>query len=112
MRKPGVAVLLLVAFATSAGAAKPYKMTGNLQGTGDSEEFKIELKSDKVEIDFDWSVYSRFWVKVYDKKREQIGDFDLKEGDVIVLKGGGVFYLVVYSKFGGGQWIAWWEDWD
>jgi len=112
MRKPGFVVLLLIAFATSAGAAKAYKMTGNLEGTGDSREFKIELKSDKVEVDFDWSVYSKFWVKVYDKDRNQIGDFDLKDSDVIVLKGGGLFYIVVYSKFGGGQWMAWWEDWD
>jgi hypothetical protein len=48
----GVALAFAVITASAAGA-KAYKIEGNLQGTGDSQEFKIELKSDKAEMDFD-----------------------------------------------------------
>jgi hypothetical protein len=105
-------IMAVSALATGALAAKFYKMEGALEGAGDSQEFKIELKSDKVEVDFDWSVYSKFSVRVYDANHEQIAEFNLKDKGIIIIKGGGVFYVEVYSKFGGGPWFARWQDWD
>ncbi len=48
-----------------------------------------------------------FWVRVIGEDGVEIlGDFDLKNGEIIQLMGGGTYYLKVYSKEGAGNWSA------
>lgn len=84
---------------------------GYLDGIGDSCEWNIVAVDDYFEVVFD---YPRgevdFWVEVVgDDHLTILGDFDLDDGSIIKLKGGGVFWLTIYSNTGeSGSWSATW----
>lgn len=80
--------------------------TGALRGVNDSNKFDIFAESDEIEITFDWPDEAYFHVKVLGMAGDELGDFDLSEGEVIELTGGGKFTLIVYSRGGDGPWTA------
>jgi hypothetical protein len=81
---------------------------GSLSGTGDFKTFIVNAKDDYVEVSFSYPKGAvDFWVRVIGEDGiEVMGDFDLDNGEVIQLVGGGTFYLKVYSKDGAGDWSA------
>jgi len=89
---------------TSGNAANGY-----LTGPGDSCSFTINAGSKTyVEVPFTYPKGSvDFWVEVVGQDGYTVlGDFDLDNGEVIQLSGGGTFYVTVYSKMGAGNWSA------
>jgi hypothetical protein len=79
---------------------------GKLRGTHDSNKFDLFLEPDYVEVEFDYPSDAKFFVKVLGKTGDELGEFDLSEGEVIELSGGGKFSLIVHSQGGGGAWSA------
>jgi len=89
---------------TKVGNTTTY--AGVLRGVNDSNKFDVFTEKDKLEVEFDWPDDSSYYVKVLGTTGNELGDFDLAEGKVIELTGGGKFSLVVYSKKGEGPWTA------
>jgi hypothetical protein len=83
---------------------------GKLRGTNDSNEFDVFLDSTYVEVTFDYPSGSQFYVKVLGKSGNELGEFDLSEGEIIELSGGGKFTLIVHSVGGSGAWSATYTD--
>ena len=83
---------------------------GKLRGTNDSNKFDVVLDSTYVEVEFDYPSDSLFYVKVLGKSGNELGEFDLAEGEIIELSGGGKFSLIVHSVGGGGAWSATYTD--
>lgn len=84
-----------------------YRRGGTLRGKGDADSFEVNAKYDQVDVVFVWPEgQTDFWVKVYGEKGDELGDFDLDEGEIIQLLNGGKFTVEVYSKGGGGSWSA------
>ena len=80
---------------------------GTLRAPGDTHTFTVDAGSDElVELLFTYPKGSAdFWVKVVDEDQTTVlGDFDLDNGVIIQLIGGGVFYISVYSRGGAGDW--------
>jgi hypothetical protein len=91
------------------GPMMPGGMTegGYLSGPGASYTFTVNAGSvDYLEVPFTYPKGSvDFWVKVVGQDGYTVlGDFDLDNGEVIQLSGGGTFYVTVYSKMGAGNW--------
>lgn len=84
--------------------------SGVLRGVNDSNKFDVFAESDKIEVEFDWPDNASFHVKVLGMAGDELGDFDLSEGEIIELTGGGKFSLIVYSKSGDGPWSATYTD--
>jgi hypothetical protein len=83
--------------------------SGYLSGPGASYTFTINAGSVQyLEVPFTYPVGSvDFWVKVVGQDGYTVlGDFDLDNGEIIQLSGGGTFYLTIYSKMGAGNWNA------
>jgi len=83
--------------------------SGYLSGPGASYTFVINAGSNNyLEVPFTYPKGSvKFWVKVIGQDGTSVlGDFDLDNGEIIQLSGGGTFYLTVYSKMGAGNWSA------
>ena len=61
-----------------------------------------------VEVPFSYPVGQvDFWVKVVGQDGYTVlGNFDLDNGEIIQLMGGGTFYLTIYSNRGSGYWNA------
>jgi hypothetical protein len=94
-----------------ADTVEKYELSGALGGKGDKEAFEIDARHDEVEVVFEWPEGDvDFWVKVYGKDGGELGDFDLDNGDIIQLFGGGRFTLEIYSREGRGAWRATYED--
>jgi len=88
-----------------------YLREGLLDGTGDSDRFGVTARRKRVDITFTWPKgEADFWVKVYGREDNELGDFDLDEGEIIQLLGGGKFTVEVYSRRGGGRWRAAYRD--
>lgn len=85
-------------------------LAGSLRGTNDSNKFDVFAESDFIEVDFDYPSDAQVYVKVLGKTGDELGEFDLSEGDVIELTGGGKFSLIVHSRGGGGAWSATYTD--
>lgn len=83
---------------------------GKLRGTHDSNKFDVFAESDFIEVDFDYPSDAQVYVKVLGKTGNELGEFDLSEGDVVELTGGGKFSLIVHSRGGGGPWSATYTD--
>jgi transglutaminase-like putative cysteine protease len=101
------AVVLL--FLSFTGLCLAFTEAGILKGPGDSYTFAIDAGNDTyLEIPFTYPKGSvNFWVKVVGQDGSTvIGDFDLDNGEIINLNGGGQFYLTIYSKGGSGRWSA------
>ncbi len=97
-------IVFLAAINASAATEKGY-----LSGPGASYTFVVNAGSvSYVEVDFSWPKGAAdFWVKVVGQDgRTVLGNFDLDNGEIIQLSGGGTFYLTVYSNRGAGNWSA------
>jgi hypothetical protein len=93
---------------TTAGDEITYK--GALRGVNDSNKFDIFAQSEHIEVEFDWPSDASFHVKVLGMAGDELGDFDLSQGEIIELTGGGKFTLIVYSRSGDGAWSATYTD--
>jgi len=83
--------------------------SGYLAGPGASYTFTINAGDiTYLEVPFTYPVGSvDFWVKVVGQDGYTVlGDFDLDNGEIIQLSGGGTFYVTIYSKMGAGNWSA------
>lgn len=82
--------------------------TGYLSGPGEFRTFIVNAKINYVEVTFSYPKGATdFWVKVIGEDGiEVLGDFDLDNGEIIQLTGGGIFYLKIYSRAGAGNWSA------
>ena len=95
--------------ATTFDTGGKHVETGILSGTDDSYDFTIDAGfDDYVEVYFTWPRgEADVWVKVVGEDGyTELGDFDLDEGEIIQLMGGGLFHLTVYSKDGAATWSA------
>jgi serine/threonine protein kinase len=113
-----MSIMLLIGYGSvkmCGGPATPLTTTGyfveegTLSGTGDTYDFTINAGPYQyVEVYFTWPRgLADVWVKVVGEDGFTVlGDFDLDEGEIIQLMGGGVFYLTVYSKEGAATWSA------
>lgn len=97
-------IALLISIATAGWCGDSF--SGELSGTGEAEEFEVVADYSPYEIEFRTPVECSFWVTVFDEKRDEIGDFNLIDGNIIRLTGGGSFYLRVRSERGSGVWYA------
>jgi hypothetical protein len=82
--------------------------TGFLEGSGDFTTFIVNAHVDYVEVSFTYPAgMVDFWVTVLGEDgTSELGNFDLDEGEIIQLVGGGVFYVKIYSREGAGEWSA------
>lgn len=107
---------LLVFVATLMAAAAAYGIDGYVTGyitdNTDEDEFALLADSSLIEVDFDYPDGAQFWVTVYGRNHNELGEFDLTEGSTIELTGTGLFFLEVFSTSGYGEWSAEWEDTD
>ncbi len=82
---------------------------GYLAGPGASYTFTVNAGSvTYLEVPFTYPAGSvDFWVKVVGQDGYTVlGDFDLDNGEIIQLSGGGTFYVTIYSNSGAGNWSA------
>jgi len=100
--------LLLLAPAVSFAANDVIlqKVEGYLSDTYEKDSFTIYCENDKQSLIFDWNKDADVWVKVYGETGKLLGDFQLSEGEEIILTGGGKFNCKVYSEDGAGFWSA------
>lgn len=101
-----LALMLMAPVTSFAGDILLQKIEGYLSDTYEKDVFTIYCQNDKQSILFDWNQDSDFWVKVFGETGKLLGDFQLSEGDEIILTGGGKFKLQVYSEDGSGFWSA------
>lgn len=88
-----------------------YRIGDTLSGAGDSDSFDVIAQYDQVDVAFAWPEgQADFWVKVYGEEGDELGDFDLDNGEIIQLLNGGKFTLRIYSKSGSGSWSATYEN--
>jgi hypothetical protein len=80
---------------------------GYLDDVGDADHFTINVSSDELDVTFSYPDGAVFSVLVLGKTGKNLGYFDLTEGEVISLTGGGKFTLVIISHVGDGKWSAW-----
>jgi len=100
------AALMLALVAVSAASFADTR-SGSLKAPGDSHNFNVDAGTDDlVELYFTYPKGAvDFWVKVVGEDRTTVlGDFDLDNGVIIQLIGGGMFYISVYSRDGAGSW--------
>jgi len=95
---------------TKATSGDTTTFTGILRGANDSNKFDVFAESDLIEVEFVWPDETFFHVKVLGMSGDELGDFDLSEGEIIELTGGGKFSLIVYSRSGDGAWTATYTD--
>jgi hypothetical protein len=83
---------------------------GYLTGPGDSCTWSIYAYSNYLEVPFTYPKGSvDFWVEIVGQDGYTVlGNFDLDNGEIIQLSGGGTFYLTIYSNYGSGKWNASW----
>jgi hypothetical protein len=101
----------------TGGGSGTCNVTGNaangyLTGPGDSCKFTINAGSNKyIEVPFTYPKGSvDFWVEVVGQDGYSVlGNFDLDNGEVIQLSGGGIFYMTIYSNNGAGNWSCYWK---
>ena len=80
--------------------------SGVLRGVNDSNKFDIFTEKQQLSITFTWPKGTEYHVKVHGMSGDELGDFNLNEGEIIDLSGGGKFSLTVYSRSGEGPWSA------
>jgi len=101
-----VMLLVLVAILLPLTFARADYLKGYLDEIGDTDHFLINTSSDTLDVTFSYPATAEFWVLVLGKSGTNLGYFDLSEGEVIQLTGGGKFILVIISQSGDGQWTA------
>jgi hypothetical protein len=88
-----------------------YRREGFLDGKGDSDSFEVYANYDQVDVVFSWPEgKADFWVKVFGEDGDELGDFDLDNGEIIQLLNGGRFEVEIYSRGGQGSWSATYEN--
>lgn len=88
-----------------------YRREGFLDGEGDSDSFEVYANYDQVDVVFSWPEgEADFWVKVFGEDGDELGDFDLDDGEIIQLLNGGRFEVEIYSRGGQGSWSATYEN--
>ena len=83
---------------------------GYLNGSGDYCNWSIYSQTNYLDVTFSYPAgYADFWVEVVGEDGYTVlGDFDLDNGEIIQLMGGGMFYITIYSNNGAGNWSAGW----
>jgi hypothetical protein len=108
MMKYAVIILILIASVTVCAGTQT--KSGYLDGTDDFESWDLNLTSKVVDVVFTWPLGSEYWVTVYGMYGDELGTFNLEEGETIQLSGGGKFTVKVFSVKGSGSWTATWKD--
>jgi hypothetical protein len=107
---PVVLFLLLFSLLSGRVAAgeNPCPFSGYLWGTGARASFEVYADADETTLVFAWPEGTAdFWVKATDRdKKEVLIDQSLSTGDLLTLKGRGIYYFEIYSAWGGGCWEA------
>ena len=111
MKRVLTVVAVMLAAAAAAYGFEGY-VSGYITDNTDEDEFALLADSDYIEVDFEFPDGTQFWVTVYGRNHNELGEFDLTEGTTIELTGTGLFYLEVFSKSGSGTWSAEWDDTD
>ena len=78
--------------------------SGYLSNTSETDEIKVDSIVDPAHAVFEWESGMELWVKVLSEDRSLLGEFNLDNGNVIDLKGTGIFFLQLNSKYGYGDW--------
>ena len=83
---------------------------GSLYGPGDACTWSIYSSVNTLNVTFSYPKGSvDYWVEVVGQDGYTVlGNFDLDNGEIIQLMGGGTFYLTIYSNRGSGNWSAGW----
>ncbi len=94
-------ILLAVAltFMLAGSNASAMNQSGYLSGPGASYTFTVDAGTNNyLEVNFSYPKGSvKFWVEVVGSDGTTVlGNFDLDNGEVIQLSGGGTFYLTIY----------------
>lgn len=100
----------LVLLSSVASCAGTFTETGYLSGPSDSDLWDLNLENNFVDVVFTWPLGAEYWVTVYGMYGDELGNFNLNEGETIQLSGGGKFTIKIYSVKGAGSWTATWED--
>lgn len=79
---------------------------GVLEEKGDADHFQIYAMKDELEVEFDWDEDLEIWVSIIGETGNHLGYFDMWDGNLITLTGGGSFTIVVISHAGSGNWKA------
>lgn len=93
----------------SFGGGSSDDVAADFSGTlskGDTSSFTVTAQGNPEDWVFTWPAGASYFVKVLGKTGKKLGDYDLDDGDIITLTGGGQFTLKVYSKKGSGRWTA------
>lgn len=96
-------MILMLAFSVMLSAKT---VSGNLEEKGDADHFQIYSSEDELEVEFDWDEDMEIWVSVIGESGGHLGYFDMWDGNLITLTGGGSFTIVVISHAGKGYWKA------
>jgi hypothetical protein len=103
-------VVAWAAFAgVSSAGAEAVDFSGYLYDDNTEARFDVYAESAVLEVTFTFPPTSEFHVRVLGQTGNELGDFDLSEGPLIQLTGGGKFTFIVYTKSGGGAWTAFYE---
>lgn len=98
------AVTPLSSKSSDVGIVELQEVNGYLDGTGARQSFAVYCYEKEQNFEFTYPSGSDFWVKVLGKDDNFLEDFQLSKGEIIILKGGGRFSLVVHSEDGEGAW--------
>ncbi len=100
-----LSVLLLIPAVSNAFTVELEKVNGYLDGEGARQSFTVYCHEKVQNLEFTQPESGAdFYVKVLGQDDNFLEDFRLKDGEIIILKGGGRFSLVVHSESGDGAW--------
>ncbi len=107
-------LLLAILMGALAGAAAAFNgsVSGYVTDNTEEDEFALLADSTNLDVNFIYPSGADFYVTVYGRSHNELGEFRLADGAAINLTGGGLFYLEIFSKDTGGDWSATWEDSD
>jgi hypothetical protein len=104
-----IMLMLTLMVMLTASIASATTENGYLSGNGASNTFVVNAGSiSPLNVTFNYPKGSAyFMVEVVGQDGSTVlGNFDLDDGNVIQLTGGGTFYLTIYSGSGAGYWSA------
>jgi hypothetical protein len=80
-------------------------VNGYLEGKEAQQSFTVYCKDSAQNFEFTQPEEDAdFWVKVLGRDDNFLEDFRLADGEIIILKGGGKFTMVIRSEDGSGAW--------
>jgi len=89
---------------SDVGLVELEEVNGYLDGTGARQSFTVYCHEKRQNFEFTYPSGTDYWVKVLGQNDNTLDDFQLSKGEIIILKGGGRFTLVVHSEDGDGAW--------